>query len=333
MNYFLTRYLPLVYLTNLGEVYPDRNGRFKFSNRLVIVKRILLGTSYEDCVMKRMLGSWIVVLGAMCVSVAVFAVDAPFSTGAPPTQVYHAVGGDSSSASLQSSPVVQVTPATSTPISSSTSAAPDMTNGAAVINSAGVDMSLQGQVTQLNQASAAFEQHADLSIQNLNDSNRAMAIAIQSINQNIAVLQQQVVALQADPHATVASNDVSHTLNHKKYGEYLDFGGAAVFMLGFGVVLGRFVRRRSKVTVVNSMQQKKINPSVILEEDTKNEYDFMGTAEAIPAKLDLARSYVAMNDYEQAYVVLKTVMEKGTEEQRIEAQLLVNKMNSRRNDK
>lgn len=264
--------------------------------------------------MRRMMCLWMVFLGTLFASVALFAVDAPFSTAPAPTQVYHAVSSEPST-----TPVAQVTTPSPVP-----TASPDMTNGAAVINPAGVGMSSQGQVSSMNQVSTAFEQQADQSIQNLNDSNRAMAIAIQSINQNIAQLQTQVAQLQSTmPHATVAS----------KYGEYLDVGGAAVFMLGFGVVLGRIVRRRSsESSPVNAIQGKRIHPSLNGNEDTKNEYDFMGTQEAIPAKLDLARSYMAMNEYEQAHTVLKTVMEKGTEEQRIEAQLLTNKMNSRKND-
>lgn len=275
--------------------------------------------------MKKKVCLWIVCLGGLLTAGELFAVDAPFSTAPAPTQVYHSVSSNSLSSAPQSAPVVQA----SAPAPASTPA-PDMTNGAAVINSVGVDTSSQGQV------SAAFEQHTDQSIQNLDDSNRAMSIAIQSINQNMTQLQTQVAELQSiqsnSSHLSVASN-ASHIMNQKKYGEYLDFGGTAVFMLGFGVVLGRVMRRRSSVSAVNSAPRKRVSPSIASEDDTKNEYDFMETAEAIPAKLDLARSYMAMNEYEKAHGVLKTVMEIGNETQRIEAQLLINKMNSGKNDK
>lgn len=267
--------------------------------------------------MKKNLGSRIVFFAAMVVSGSVFAVDTSFLTAPPPTQVYHAVSSDSSSGASQ--PVVTVSATTPAPVV----AASDTANGAAIINSAGVDTSAQGQAAQLNQLTSTFEEKADERIQNLNESNRAMGIAIQGINQNIAQLQQQVGQIQAVEAAQSAapSNDPSLALNHKKYSEYLDLGGAAIFMLGFGVVLGRFVRRRSPVVAHNRPEK----------EDTKGDYDFMGTAEAIPAKLDLARSYMAMNDYEQAGWVLKTVLEKGNKEQRAEAQMLMNKMSGIKN--
>lgn len=272
--------------------------------------------------MKRILTLWVVFLGALLVSVELFAVDAPFSTTPAPTQVYHAVSSDPSSS--QSAPVVQTTAVTPTP----TSTVSDSVNGAAVINSVGVDTSLQGQISLLNQTASAFEQRVDQSIQNLNDSNRAMSIAIQSIDQNITQLQQQIVQLQSTTaRPAVFSNNELHTMGYRKYADYLNLGGAAVFMLGFGVVLGRMIRRRSLPVVISHGQEKQG------KEDTKGDYDFMSTAEAIPAKLDLARSYVVMNDHEQAYLILKTVLEKGNEEQRIQAQLLINKMNSKENDK
>ena len=268
--------------------------------------------------MKKNLGSQIVFFAALVVSGSVFAVDTSFLTAPPPTQVYHAVSGDSSSA-LQPAVTVSATTPTPAVVTSDTS------NGAAIINSAGVDTALQGQAARLNQLSSSFEEKTDERIQNLNNSNHDIGIAIQSINQNIAQLQQQVNQLQAVAVAQSAapSSDPSLALNHKKYSEYLDFGGAAIFMLGFGVVLGRFVRRRSPVVAHNRPEK----------EDTKGDYDFMGTAEAIPAKLDLARSYMVMKDYEQAAWILDTVLEKGNKEQRVEAQLLINKINSRKDDK
>ena len=60
--------------------------------------------------------------------------------------------------------------------------------------------------------------------------------------------------------------------------------------------------------------------------DTEQEYDFMGSKEAVPAKLDLARAYVAMQDYQQAKTVLKEVLEQGSADQKQTAQLVLQRI-------
>lgn len=61
------------------------------------------------------------------------------------------------------------------------------------------------------------------------------------------------------------------------------------------------------------------------DNDTRNEYDFMGSDEAIPAKIDLARAYVAMEDYPAAREVIQEVLHKGNAAQKNEAkQILAN---------
>jgi FimV-like protein len=59
------------------------------------------------------------------------------------------------------------------------------------------------------------------------------------------------------------------------------------------------------------------------EDDTKNEYDFMGSSEGIPAQLDLARAYIAMENYKDARKVLAQVMTKGDANQQQQAKALL----------
>jgi len=66
-------------------------------------------------------------------------------------------------------------------------------------------------------------------------------------------------------------------------------------------------------------------PELSEENDTRDEYDFMSTEQAIPAKLDLARAYMDMGDPNAAKKVLQEVVLKGDETQVHEAkQLIVN---------
>lgn len=53
------------------------------------------------------------------------------------------------------------------------------------------------------------------------------------------------------------------------------------------------------------------------------EYDFMETKDAIPVKLDLARAYLEMGDYEAVKETLDLVLEQGSKAQQREAELLL----------
>lgn len=56
------------------------------------------------------------------------------------------------------------------------------------------------------------------------------------------------------------------------------------------------------------------------------EYDFMGSEEGVQAKLDLARSYLAMGDHTKMRDVLSQVFSHGTPEEKKQAQALLNKI-------
>jgi len=277
----------------------------------------------------------ILFLAVLFISTTGLSDNGPFSTAPAPTQVYQdAQTTPTSAATASTMPIATPTPtvaavqSTQTQPSTQTQSS-DITNGAAVINSAGVDTSLQGQLTELTQSTLTFEQQVDQHLQNLDASNQTMGAAIQSINQNMLVLQQQVSKMQTPSAHTSSSSSFLQNLlqafTHQNSLTMIEDAGAAAFLLVFGVLMGQLLfRRPSLVVVPDSAHKSRVGDA--LADDIKNEYDFMSSAEAIPAKLDLARSYMAMGDNEQASTVLKTVMEKGDEEQRIVAEALLNKI-------
>ncbi|HYF97539.1 MAG TPA: FimV/HubP family polar landmark protein [Coxiellaceae bacterium] len=79
----------------------------------------------------------------------------------------------------------------------------------------------------------------------------------------------------------------------------------------------RLRKQRAKIKVVQNQHE---------DDDTKNEYDFMGSSEGIPAQLDLARAYIAMENYTAAEGVLHQVLAKGDAAQQQEAQDLLAKI-------
>ena len=62
------------------------------------------------------------------------------------------------------------------------------------------------------------------------------------------------------------------------------------------------------------------------DEDLEDEYDFINSTEGIPAKIDLARAYIDMDNSESALNILEEVISKGNEQQQKIAQALINKI-------
>ena len=73
---------------------------------------------------------------------------------------------------------------------------------------------------------------------------------------------------------------------------------------------------------------KKGEASGAAAETDAGEYDFLGSPEGIPAKLDLARAYFAMQEYEPMREVLTEVMVDGSEEQQRAAKHMMDKIPS-----
>ncbi len=70
-----------------------------------------------------------------------------------------------------------------------------------------------------------------------------------------------------------------------------------------------------------------LEKTIKLEDDTRGEYDFMGSSEGIPAKLDLARAYIAMEDFDSARQTLSEILGEGDDTQCQEARALLKKIN------
>ncbi len=248
--------------------------------------------------------SVLVTMTAQCA----FATD-PFSTEPAPTQSFHTVQSNASPAAPQQQAVAPQ------PVVTVSSAAPTVSSaalesGAAIINSGS------------SQSAAPSNESDATRIQNLMATNQAMVSAIRAINQNVTVLQQQMMELESS-HPNQTTTWLMQIIQNPDVISLLSFGGVAILLLAMGVFIGRKVVQKAEA--VSALSQKRVRADV-LDDDTKTEYDFMSSDEAIPAKLDLARAYIAMNDEEQARMVLTAVIEKGNQEQRTEALSLIQAM-------
>ena len=60
--------------------------------------------------------------------------------------------------------------------------------------------------------------------------------------------------------------------------------------------------------------------------DLAEEYDYMRTPEAVPSQLDLARAYIAMEDFIAAKATLNEVIKRGNVDQQQQAHELLAKI-------
>lgn len=254
---------------------------------------------------KSLLVSTIIAVSAQCA----FATD-PFSTDPAPTQSFHTVQSNANAVQSVAAPTTAASPQPAATVGAPAVSSAALESGAAIISSGSP------------QSAASANQNDETRIQNLMATNQAMVSAIRAINQNVTVLQQQVMELESTHHSQ-ASNWLMQIIQNPDLVSFATFGGVAVLLLSLGVMIGRKVMQKAES--VASLSQKRVRADV-LDDDTKTEYDFMSSDEAIPAKLDLARAYVAMNDEEQARMVLTAVIEKGNQEQRSEALSLIQAM-------
>jgi len=79
-------------------------------------------------------------------------------------------------------------------------------------------------------------------------------------------------------------------------------------------------------SLFNKRSRKKLDPND--EDDIEDEYDFINSTEGIPAKLDLARAYIDMDNVDSALTILKEILTEGNEEQKKIAQTLVESIKS-----
>lgn len=169
---------------------------------------------------------------------------------------------------------------------------------------------------------------ADVKLTNLTQKTAQLIAQVAELNQTVAALSQRVQGAEFSDEKALptASQELISALPHLQSIDYATLGGISFIFIGLGFLMGRTGRRQAKQPVSNANEPNLA--SVVSEAaedvDTKAEYDFMATEEAIPAMLDLARSYVAMDNFLEAKTVLEEVVKRGDAAQSEEAQDLLN---------
>ncbi len=202
---------------------------------------------------------------------------------------------------------------------------------------------LQVQIDQLNRNNMLFQQRADQRLVEMDTRIKDLQQHLQILEQAMTLFNRQLVEMK-NKATTVApahiktQTMVSQPKDGDKWsklttqlaqlqdtlgieGDLIVVGGLLVILLLLLAVLWR--RKRQLASFPSLSSHSEVNAVPVEEDDTKEEYDWMGSEESIPAKINLARTYIAMEDVESARKVLDEVCEHGDENQQKEANMLL----------
>jgi FimV-like protein len=155
----------------------------------------------------------------------------------------------------------------------------------------------------------------------LQDQISKMAQAMTLMHQQVAAIGAEVVSLEKVAAALPAQKPASqgsqlwNSFLHSVYFKIVS-GALALLLIGFVW----WLTGRMPIT------SNTAKPDIAAGADSNADYDFLSSEDAIPAKLDLARAYIAMEDFNASTVVLNDVFVQGNSEQKQEAQTLLNQI-------
>ena len=138
----------------------------------------------------------------------------------------------------------------------------------------------------------------------------------------VDAVSKQLISLQIDVNQLQQQNEqLRQEIAEIQYALY-GLAGIVVLLIVLSLVRRGRKSKLVPVTAAPDLSEKIVNK----EDDTRGEYDFMGSSEGIPAKLDLARAYIAMEDFTAARETLTEILAEGSEAYRLEAKNLLNKI-------
>lgn len=181
---------------------------------------------------------------------------------------------------------------------------------------------LMSKVMQLNNDIRVYQQNSMQRIDNLKDSEASLEQNLQKMQHIMQLFDKQVQTIQTQQGQLLnsqAHKSVSVLAQfEQRWGNMALYVGIFLACLLLVMLLWKITPRRKPAAV---------KPAAPIDNDS--EFDFMATSEAIPAKLDLARAYLAMDDYDSARNVVAEVANKGTGDQKQQARDLLSDIDSK----
>lgn len=199
---------------------------------------------------------------------------------------------------------------------------------------------LHDEIDTINRTNVIYRQSVDHRIAGLNSQMQQAQLQLKKLSEAMLLLNQEVFKLSKQNVGVTASDrlmPVASVMPSKPadvswvkllqdrlgfYGFYILLG---VVILALAVAAWSFLPSSKKRAALEVKANKAVSP-IEMEDDTQGEYDYMGSDESMPAKLNLARAYIAMEDYKAAKKVIKEVLSSGDAAQSQQAHDLLEKI-------
>jgi len=180
---------------------------------------------------------------------------------------------------------------------------------------------LLSRVMQVNQDFLNFQSKANSQMTELQTANQQLAQQVSTLATQLQQVQNQVTSI-SQGSANNATTAQVHTLSNIE-----DEIGVVPFYIIAGIFILLVV-----IIVLLLLPRKKSVVTEAPKADVKSDYDYLSTKEAIPAKLDLARSYIVMEDFDAAKKVLAEVLKAGDDKQQALANDLLKECEPKKDD-
>ena len=169
---------------------------------------------------------------------------------------------------------------------------------------------LDKRITSLGRSFESMQTHLDSQYGELSHKAKQVQLTLAILNNDLAKMHRH--DMQNTPHPMLASlgNDWGHVWTHTKAQWFapnsLRVASAAAFLLVLMMIWMLWAPTFEPVRAVTGDFEED-------DDGLGDEYNFMSSEEGIPARLDLARAYIDMDDIESARSVLQNVLSSSTE--------------------
>lgn len=177
---------------------------------------------------------------------------------------------------------------------------------------------LQQQLLATQSELLSYKQQNDAKVDTLEKQNALIASQMLLFNERLSTLKNDLtIKINAiDKNANLPASPFGY-LPQSKVAWWILLG--AVFL----IVLLWMPSAKKEQQKNKERKNKERQEPIVSDPELGGEYDFMNSKEAIPAKLDLARAYINMDDFLSAQQVLKEVIKKGDQTERQQAEQLL----------
>lgn len=235
-----------------------------------------------------------------------------------------AIVGTTNSSTTDSTQIVAPTPNTTTSIatSSQNTQTDAHSNSTTPANAIQITQEQMDKINTFIKETNTFKESTTSRLNNLDNQYKNINTQLDKLEQEFRSLTYHVIKMiNQNPANSWHAYLTQLQTGFNKYGLNLLIGLAIFTML---LILSlRLKRHKARSRLAESLVGSGNSGDSI---GKKDEYDFMGSREAIPTKLDLARAYIDMGDYQNAKDALNEVVQLGNLQQKKEAHDLLAKI-------